>query len=194
MSEFKKTIFRLASRLSLVRMRFWTMVYRPFLGSCGNRARLAKVQQMTNPHRIHLADRVVIYPGARLDVIGPPIQQQYGMITIGSGTSIEPQAHIAAAAEMKVGRNVVIASHVYITDHDHGFSNIESSALDQPLTVKNVTIEDGVWLGEHSIVLKGVTIGHHSIIGANSVVTHNLPPFSIAAGSPARVIRSWNPE
>lgn len=194
MSDFKQTLFRLFSRLPLVRMRFWTMVYRPFLGSCGMRARLAKVHQMTNPHQIHLGERVVIYPGARLDAIGPPIQQQFGKITIGSGTSIEPQAHIAAAAEMQIGRNVVIASHVYISDHDHGFGNMESSALDQPLTVKSVTIEDGVWLGEHSIVLKGVTIGHHSIIGANSVVTHSLPPFSIAVGSPARVIRIWNSE
>ena len=62
----------------------------------------------------------------------------------------------------------------------------------QKLTVRNVVIEDGVWLGQRVCVLSGVTIGAHSIIGANSVVTKNIPPYCIAVGAPARVIKCWN--
>jgi lipopolysaccharide O-acetyltransferase len=148
---------------------------------------------MTNPHRISLGVSTVIYDGARLDVIGPPLHSEFGSLSIGDGTSIEPNVHIAAAADMVIGSNVVLASSVYISDHDHGYQDVERSPLDQPLVVQPVTIEDNVWIGERGVVLKGVTIGHHSIVGANSVVTRSIPPYSIAVGSPARVVRTWKP-
>ncbi len=193
MSQLTNSTYRQVSKLRLVRLRFWTLVYRPFLASCGDRARLGKVEQMTNPHRISLGKSTVIYAGARLDVIGPPVHRELGSLTIGDGTSIEPNVHIGAATDMVIGRNVVLASSVYITDHDHGYNDGEVSALNQPLEVQRVTIEDNVWIGERGVVLKGVTIGHHSIVGANSVVTRSIPPFSIAVGSPARVVRTWCP-
>ena len=87
-----------------------------------------------------------------------------------------------------------MASFVYISDHAHGddrFLDLDTPPLRRPLFSKGpVHICRNVWLGERVCVLPGVTIGEGSVIGAGSIVTHDIPPFSIAAGAPARVIKT----
>jgi acetyltransferase-like isoleucine patch superfamily enzyme len=189
-SRMTERIFSLANRSYGFRARFWTAVYRPFLGGCGPRARLEKVLKLTNPHRIFLGAKTAIAQGARLEAFLNHRQHPYeGTITIGDRTSIEPHVHIGAAADLRIGSDVVIGSHVFITDHDHSYENLDEHIGEQPLSVAQTRIEDFVWLGEWVSVLKGVTIGHHAIIGANSVVTRDIPPYAIAVGSPARVVK-----
>ena len=115
-------------------------------------------------------------PGARLE-IGPG----FGMT---GGT-------ICAEESITIGANVWVGANTVITDTDFHPLDL-ATRLARPLdgATAPVVIEDGVFIGMHSLVLKGVTIGAHSVIGAGSVVTHDIPAESIAAGNPARVIRN----
>lgn len=123
------------------------------------------------------------------------------MLSIGDGVQINDNVHIAVAGSVFIGHHVLIASKVFISDHNHGNYKTQGDLLqDSPLTVpieralmiKPVVIQDNVWLGEFVSVLPGVTIGEGSIIGTMSVVNSDIPPFCIAAGSPAKVIKKYN--
>lgn len=114
-------------------------------------------------------------------------------ITIGDNVNIETDCHISAINSVIIGNNVLIASFVYISDHSHGNVNDDwegRAPLEQSLYSKGpVIIEDNVWLGEKVTVLPGVHIGRGAIIGANSVVTKDIPAYAVAVGSPAKVIK-----
>lgn len=115
-------------------------------------------------------------------------------ILIGDRTIIHPYAHIGAVDRVSIGDDCLFASGVYITDHDHNMNDPDNVAArnGRDWVSAPVVIGDKVWIGEKACVLKGVTIGRCSIIGAGSVVTRSVPPYSIAAGVPARVIRRFD--
>ena len=120
-----------------------------------------------------------------------PSKQQSGEIKIGDYCLISPGVRISAAQSIHIGDNVMFAANVYVSDSDwHGIYN----RIRPFRCTKPVTIENNVWLGESVIVNKGVTIGENSVVGAGSVVTKNIPANSIAAGNPARVIKTINPD
>ena len=186
----KRRLFRLFNQSYRLQVRLWTWFYGPFLGRIGKGSRVERVSLLTNPDRIYLGNQVGICHGARIEAFLNHREHHYDpSIHIGDGTSIQPHAHIAAAAKLVIGQNVLMGSHVFITDHDHQFADLNKHIGEQALAVAPVQIEDFVWLGENVVVLKGVTIGHHAVIGANSVVTRDIPPYAIATGAPARVIR-----
>lgn len=114
-------------------------------------------------------------------------------IVIGNNVTVESDCHFSAINSITIGNNVLIASFVFISDHSHGSLNDEDiilPPLQRPLFSKgSIIIEDNVWIGEKACILPGVTIGRGAIIGAGSIVTHDIPPFSVAAGIPAKVIR-----
>jgi acetyltransferase-like isoleucine patch superfamily enzyme len=100
------------------------------------------------------------------------------------------QTSISAVRSVIIEEAVAIARGVYISDHSHGFDDPDTPIRDQPLArVAPVRIERGAWLGQNVVVLPGVTIGAGSVIGANSVVRDDVPTRTVAAGTPARVIR-----
>lgn len=114
-------------------------------------------------------------------------------ISIANNVTIQSDCHISAIDAVIIEDNVLIASFVYISDISHGKIDKEElpiPPLERPLYSKGpIRICKNVWIGEKASILPGVTIGEGSIIGANSVVTHDIPPFSIACGAPARIIR-----
>jgi lipopolysaccharide O-acetyltransferase len=122
------------------------------------------------------------------------------VINIGNNVQINDYVHIGAVESIEIGDNVLIASKVFITDHNHG--SYSGLTQDSPMSIpqerklysKEVIIEKNVWIGEFVAILSGVTIGEGSIIGAMSVVNKDIPPFSIAVGSPARVVKSYDHE
>lgn len=99
---------------------------------------------------------------------------------------------ILSYGTVKIGDNVSCAGNVFITSENHGLNPLTESFNDNKLEHADVTIGDGVWIGEKVIILPGVNIGKKSIIGAGSVVTKDIPEYSIAVGNPARVIKKWN--
>jgi acetyltransferase-like isoleucine patch superfamily enzyme len=101
--------------------------------------------------------------------------------------------HMIACQHMTIGKNVVFADGVYVTDNLHGYEDTNNPIFSSDLVSPGpVAIEDEAWIGEHACVMPNVTIGRHAVVGANAVVTKNIPPFSVAVGVPARVIRQYS--
>lgn len=96
--------------------------------------------------------------------------------------------HVAAAELVSIGSDCVLASGVYVTDHDHGVPAPGQSILDAPLVTAPTRIGDRVWIGERAMVLKGVTVGDGSVVGAGAVVTKDVAPGTTVVGVPARPI------
>ena len=111
-------------------------------------------------------------------------------ISIGNNTGISG-AVIHARNSIQIGNYVSIGANVKIFDHDfHSHDYLERRVdLQNNIITKPIIIEDDVWIGANSIILKGVKIGRASIIGAGSVVTRDIPPFTIWAGNPAKFIK-----
>ena len=157
--------------------------------SFGWRSRLGRCDMLTRPAAIHIGRKVLIRKGARLEVVGD-WDGQAPKLTIGDGSAIQFYFHCGAAESVVIGKNVLIAGRVYITDHDHSFDDPKTSARkDHRLISKPVVIEDEAWLGEGCAILKGVTIGRRAVVGANAVVTRDVPAFSVVGGVPAKVLR-----
>jgi len=118
-------------------------------------------------------------------------KQGGGEIRIGDYCLISPGVRISSLRSVHIGNNAMLAANVVISDSDwHGIYNrIRPFRCSKPVVLKN-----NVWLGERVIVTKGVTIGENAVIGAGSVVTRDIPDNVIAAGNPARVIKSINPQ
>ncbi|WP_028297284.1 acyltransferase [Olivibacter sitiensis] len=113
-----------------------------------------------------------------------------GPLTIGNGTIIGLSNVIIGP--VMIGNNVMLAQHVVISGINHGYEDITLSPSQQPLSVSKIEIGDDVWIGANSTIVAGVHIGKHSIVGAGSVVTKNVLPYTVVVGNPARAIKRWN--
>lgn len=114
-------------------------------------------------------------------------------LSIGDNTSIGNDAVISANNNITIGKNCIFSSFVFVSDHIHQFDDITKDLPDQPLSEGGyVIIEDNVFVGIKASILRNVTIGERSVIGANAVVTKDIPPYSVAVGNPARVIKRYD--
>lgn len=112
-----------------------------------------------------------------------------GFITIGSGTSIGWGNSFYGMGGIEIGRKVLFASNVFILTANHGWQDLNVPIMDQECTYAPVFIGDDSWIGCNVTILPGVRIGRHVVIGANSVVTHDMPDDSVCAGNPCKVIK-----
>jgi acetyltransferase-like isoleucine patch superfamily enzyme len=112
-------------------------------------------------------------------------------IRIGSGSFLNVGVMVASFALVEIGDHCMFANGCFVTDAAHRFDDPDTPVPWQGFTSKGATrIGDNVWCGANVVVTSGVTIGERSVIGANSVVTADIPAFSLAAGAPARVLRA----
>jgi acetyltransferase-like isoleucine patch superfamily enzyme len=112
-------------------------------------------------------------------------------VRIGEGTFLNVAVMVAAMQFVEIGSHCMLANGCFVTDANHRFDDPDTPITWQGFDSKGPTrIGDNVWLGAHVVVTSGVTIGERCVIGANSVVTEDIPPFSIAAGVPAKVLRA----
>ena len=111
-------------------------------------------------------------------------------IKIGNHVDVGNNTFISANNSIEIGNHVIMSSCVFITDHDHGFEDVNKNLHEQSLTEGgHVKIGDNVFLGVKSTILKNVTIGEHAVVAANAVVTKDVPAFSVVAGNPAKVVK-----
>ncbi len=114
-----------------------------------------------------------------------------GSLHVGSNTYIQSGCILNAfVGHIIIGANCLIGARCALMPYQHGFADIHHSVREQPLTSRgDVVIEDNVWLGLNVSVMDGVTIGQGAVVGAGAVVTKDIPPYAVAGGVPARVIR-----
>lgn len=134
---------------------------------------------------VMLGNQVHLYRGTIIEV------GQGGSVAIGEYTHIQPSCKLNGfVSSVKIGSKVMVAANCAFTSYQHKLDDLSRAMGDQELTSKgDIIIEDDVWLGMGVKVMDGVRIGRGAVIGANAVVTRDIPPYSIAVGVPARVIR-----
>lgn len=144
---------------------------------------------------IVLGRKVVIGNAARLEAVTRYNDKVYApRIRIGENVTIEQNLHLTCANRVVIGDNTAIAANVTITDIDHPYTDVTSPIERQDLVVKEVVIGPDSKIYNNVVVLPGVHIGRHCVVGANSVVTHDLPDFSVAVGAPIRIIKRYDHE
>ncbi|HEV8673635.1 MAG TPA: acyltransferase [Methylomirabilota bacterium] len=185
------------------------LLYPSLLAAAGRNVVFGKGITLRHPGLIRVGPDVVIDDGCVLDAKGSGHQG----ITVGAGVfisrstvlsckggSIELGDHVnlgigcvvLSESRVAIGDSCLFAAHCYlVAGGNHDFSRTDIPIIQQPSVSRGgITIEQNVWLGARVTVLDGVTIGRDSVVGAGAVVTRDIPPFSIAAGVPARVTRS----
>jgi acetyltransferase-like isoleucine patch superfamily enzyme len=119
------------------------------------------------------------------------------VILFDDGCRIGRRCMISAQNRIHVGRNTIFAPSVLLMDHNHEFKNTTISISDQGTTAGGtIRVEEGCWLGYGAVILCNdgeLVIGKNSVIGANAVVSRSIPPFSVVAGNPGRVVRHYDP-
>ena len=91
-----------------------------------------------------------------------------------------------------IGNNVIFAQNIVLSGLNHGYELIDIPPCDQKTITSKITVMDDVWIGANCVVTAGVTIGKHAVIGAGSVVTKDVPPYSVSVGNPAKVVKLYN--
>ena len=147
----------------------------------GRRGAIERGVRILGDARIRLGDRVTLRRGVVL--------AGNGRLVIGSGTTINDRCQISAFDSVQIGADCLFAPQVIVLDIDHRFDARDRPLKQQGYRTAPVVIGDDVWLGANVVVLRGVRIGRGAIVGANSVVTRDVPDFAIVAGVPARVLR-----
>lgn len=144
-----------------------------------------------NEQYIHIGSHTMIGPGVALSAGMVPGQECISdrVVVIGDRCLIGRNSGIVGHFSVEIGDDVWTGHHVYVTDQNHGYEDPTRPISLQTQPERAVRIGDGSWIGHGAVILPGVTIGRHVVVGANSVVTTDIPDFSVAVGSPARVIR-----
>ena len=160
----------------------WLQVKR-FGVTAGQGVYIGKNCSLKGKEHMTLEDAVVVRPYAQI--------WSGGTVRIGQGSEIGERCRISIANSLNIGEKVLLSPNIYITDCDHEYRNLKIPVIDQGVVQKGqtVTIGDSSYIGINAVIVGNVKIGKHCVIGANSVVTKNVPDYCVAVGSPAKVIK-----
>lgn len=164
--------------------------YLPRFSHFGFRSEVISPLQIDGGRNIHIGRGVRInYKGW---LAANPLTGNNAKLFIDDGCIIGNFNHIYATRSIVIHKKVLTADKVYISDNLHGYENVTMPIMEQPIVQKReVEIGEGTWLGENVCVI-GAKIGKHCVIGANSVVTKDIPDYCVAVGAPAKVIKRYN--
>lgn len=181
------------------------LVYRSVLEAVGSGCFIEKDVRWQVPRRIHLGQRVMIGEGCFVDahsltghiLLGDDVWLSRGCYILAHRdveVRIDDRAYIGhrsllyGTGGIHIGQDALLANDVQLICGNHTFARRDIPIRAQPTVEQPIIIEEDVWLGASAIVLGGVTVGRGSVVGAGAVVTHDLPPYSIARGVPARIM------
>ncbi|MBZ5533946.1 MAG: acyltransferase [Acidobacteriia bacterium] len=139
-----------------------------------------------------LGDHVKIGPYSTL--VGAPVSNLGEGIRMGANSAVDAYSFIGSSGFVAIGDNVIMGQHVCFHPENHNFERTDVPIRLQGTTRQGITIEDDVWVGANVTFLDGAVVGRGSVIGAGSVVRGAIPPYSIAVGIPARVVRTRAPQ
>ncbi len=180
-------------RLASIYVRMFQFFYARRFRKFGSRVYVIFPAGIEGSERISLGNDVYVASSTYLAAT-PHTSDSTCHLEVGDGTKIGRFNHIYAMRSVSIGRNVLTANGVYIADNSHEFRNPIEPILRQPVKqLRDVTIGDGAWLG-HNVCILGASVGAQSVIGANSVVTRDIPSHCVAVGAPAIIIRRFDPE
>lgn len=165
--------------------------------SIGPQFTIGKDYRISNPQCIEIGNNFFAMNRLRLDAItnfnGDNFTPE---VKIGENVTLNNDVHIGCIDKIEIGDHCLLASRIYISDHNHGDLSKESLLLPpnkRPLVSKGpVIIKNNVWIGEGAAILGNVTVGENAIIATNAVVTKDVPANCIVAGIPAKVIKTLN--
>lgn len=146
--------------------------------------------KFVNRGTITLGRSVIIRPSTRVYA-----GNSQSLVSFGNGTEIGEHSTISSNNSIVFGNDVLTGPHIFIADHNHAYENPLLSVSKQGVKCNptdKVVIGDGSWLGTNVVIVGNVHIGKHCVIGANSVVTKDIPDYSVAAGIPAKVIKRYD--
>jgi acetyltransferase-like isoleucine patch superfamily enzyme len=181
------------------------LLYPLLLGTCGRNVVFGQNVVLRHPHKIHIADNVVIDDNCLVDAKGASnagiriasgvfigrntiLSCKNGDIELAEGANVGFNCEIFSASRVRVGRNALIAAYCYLIGGDHDFRDASRPILDQARTSAGIAVGDGAWIGAGAKVLDGVDIGAHAVIGAGAVVRESVPERATAVGVPARIV------
>lgn len=189
----------LSDKVLLLRHLYWRLktriYYRFMFKHLGTGSVIYRPMLICNADRIEIGEGVSIWDGVRLEAV----RDRHGRIPtliIGSNTNIEQDVHIVCHNRITIGKDVSITGRCAIVDVTHPYEDINAGKIGDLIADDDSVVEigDGAFLGYGAVILPNVRIGKRAVIGANSVVTHDVPDFSVAVGQPARVIRVYSQE
>ena len=180
-------------------------LYPLLLGACGRNVVFGHNVALRHPHKIHIADNVVIDDNCLIDAKGDSnsgirigagvfigrntiLSCKNGDIDLAEGANVGFNCEIFSGSRVRIGRNVLIAAYCYLIGGDHDFSDASRAVLDQGRKSAGILVGDGAWLGAGAKVLDGVEIGARAVVGAGAVVRESVPEGATAVGVPARVV------
>jgi acetyltransferase-like isoleucine patch superfamily enzyme len=181
-------------------------LYPMILGRVGRNVAFGANVVLRHPHKIEIGDDVVIDDNCCLDAKGTTnrgitigqgvflgrgtiLSCKNGDIVLEDGANVGFNVEVFSAANVRIGRKVLIAAYTYLVGGDHLYDRVDIPVLEQGRTARGIDVDDNVWLGAHVVVADGVRIGRDAVVGAGAVVTADIPEFHVAAGVPARIIR-----
>lgn len=188
-------VARLATRLKT----YWLRLTYPFY-AFGRGARVTLSCDIPRPMcpEMSIGDGVYLAQEVWLTVIPGGQDHLHPKLILGAGCSVGKRTSISAHNSVVIEQDVLIGPSVVIMDYNHQFSDPDTPVIRQGINEGGrVIIERGSWIGQGAAILCGrgkLIIGRNSVVGANSVVTHSFPPFSVIAGNPARLIRKYDPQ
>jgi len=154
--------------------------------------------RIEHPECVSLGDGVFLNDYCWISILtenretGQSTRELHPELTIGKGTYIGRFGTLACINRVSIGSKVMISDRVFIGDATHGFARPDLPIMEQYISSRGpVEIGDGTWIGIGVSIMPNVKIGKNCVIGAGSVVTHDVADFSVAAGVPARIIRSY---
>jgi acetyltransferase-like isoleucine patch superfamily enzyme len=177
--------------LVFIRRKVYYLLNRNKYKFLSSKAYVQKLLRVDGSDRITIEKNVIIQRMTWIAAV--PLTNDINChLLIGEGSIIGHFNHIYAVGEIEIGKNVLTADKVFISDNQHEFIDTTVPILSQGIRqLSKVKIGDGSWIGENVCIL-GASIGKNCVIGANSVVTKDIPDYCVAVGSPARVIKKFD--
>ncbi|MFP5238916.1 MAG: acyltransferase [Acidobacteriota bacterium] len=188
-------IFSLQNFFQHLQARVYTRLAMRSFASFGRSSHMFYPCRINRPHMIHIGSKTVLFPDVWLNPVGEWGGETYqGEIHIGDDCHILNNVQITSASCVRIGNKVSIGRNCVVADHVHDYRDMTQPIQDAPLgNIKPVTIGDESMVNVNCVVTPGAAIGRHCFIGSNSLVRSDIPDYSLAVGSPAKVIMRYDP-